>query len=906
MLPLQEIEPDFYISYYYPIGRSKGSSEQELAKVIEKLYDSGFSATIRPGDPDHLLIFIKLSSDTYIEQGEKDLIKNYEFGVTSKIESLSARFRIVYSYLTLGTELGGCGVTPGQGMWKNVESIVPITDAFDDTHIIEELKANFARTEFSTNKIKKVYGIKIALYFEFLKYYMYWISGLSILGLIQYFKKTNTFSLYYTFVNLLWGTFFITFWHRREQYLTNLWGVQNSYLIEEHLSELAQINKKFEKRSTYFHKDNSSGLRFIKELLFVPIALVFVAILISYQMGCFFIEIFLTDIYDGPGKSLLTLLPTVLISVFVPILTIVYDAVTKVVIKFEGHDNDFSKNNSILVKQFVLNFLTSYVPLIITSFLYLPFAHLVGPHLSDIQLTINSYVGENRFYTKYLTKLKNQRNFQINQGRLNAQYFYFIVTNQAIQIFLKYVLPLIITHVTKYVRTYIQKKPQLQVKNDNPYEAIWLHNVRASMSLPEYNVDNDFRSVILQYGYLIIFGPVWPLAPLFSLLFDILIFKLDNFKLLSGRYFKPPIPKRVDSIHPWNWALFLLTWLGSIISPVITAFYRHGTAPPKSMGQFTFDNASVHVSSSLLLVLLMFGSEHCFLILSYVLYKLSNLFKSDIEWENDFVDNDMKLRHDHYSNIVKPTIKVRECPDWKHFTPESTMDFQSPVITNGSNDADKTIDAEKIDSNKSGYSTSAQYSETKVTSRSEQAQAIAEKEKILREKQAELARVEKNTKSKSRGNYDSLNRDKELGDRIIESKSSPESGKFYSTIDNNKHINDDQAGASKLSNDKHEGVENNEKDSNTTTATGVVEDPTSGKATNVFGGGQFNEDESDQQSSFYSTAETSSNNKNSSSSSANTGKQGKKNASESKKTTNKVEKEAKNTKNGLKKLFNKI
>lgn len=927
MQPLQEIEPDFYISYFYDTDAThKSTTEQELTKLVDRLYDNGFAATIRPGDANHLLIFIKLSSDSYIEQAEKDLMKNYEFGVTSKDDTLSARFRIIHHYLTSSVELGGVGITPAEGIWKNVIDIVPVTDAFNDTQLIEELKINFSRTELSTNKIKKVYGIQIALYFEFLKYYIYWLAGLSVVGIFQYLKKTRSFSLTYTFINLIWGTLFLAFWHRREQYLTNLWGVQNCHEIEDHLAELAQINKNFEKKSSYTHKSNNGGYRFVKELLFVPIALVFVAVLISYQLGCFFIEIFLTDIYDGPGKSLLTLLPTVLIVVFVPILTIIYNAVTDIVIKFEGHDNQYTKNNSILVKQFILNFLTSYVPLIITSFLYLPFAHLIGPHLGDLQLTISSYVGENRFYSKYLTKLKSQRDFQINQGRLNAQFFYFIVTNQVIQIVLKYVLPLIITKVTNIIQTKVQKKPQLKVDNDNPYESIWLHNVRASLNLPVYNVDDDFRGLILQYGYLIMFGPVWPLAPLVSLIFDVVIFKLDNFKLLSGRYFKPPLPKRVDSTHPWNLALFLLTWLGSVISPVVTAFYRHGTAPPKSMGQLTFDNASVHLSSSVFLVLLMFFSEHGFLILSYVLFKFSNLFKSQVEWENDFVENDMKLRRDHYSNHVKPTIKVRECPDWKNFTPEGTMDFQPPVVVT---DAGEVNEPEKIPTKKLGYTTSSQhYTETTVTSRSEQARLIAEKEKLLKERQAELKRLEQDHKigakydkaSTSDANTASvaaLERDKEEGDTVIQAKSGPNGEIKPSTIDSNKHINDDPFGASVLPppapNDKSAEVDTNKfstQDSKTAHAAAAA--PQAGGLTTTAGKGPDDKTTSvegaDQQKpkpSGSSSAQSEASNDSLSESRLGTSSKQSGNQGGLKKIVNGAEKEVKSTRSGIKKLFKK-
>lgn len=779
-LPIQDLEPDYYISVNYPTtdnGSPTPQAEKSLKTLIDLLYDKGFAAQIRPGDLDHLLVFVKLSSYKFSEEAEKDLIKNYEFGVTGKDDVLASKLRIIYQYLTYPQSVGGCGITPNSGDWKFVTSIVPITNAFNETTLVEDLKINVTQPNLSIATIKKTYGVEVALYFEYIKHYTFWLLLLSIIGLVSHFRKDKRFLLTFAFINLLWGVLFLASWHRREQHLVNVWGVQNSHLIEEHNSELAKVNERYEEKSTYFHANNTNGFRFLKQLAFIPIALVFVGVLVSYQLSCFCIEIFLTDIYDGPGKSLLTLLPTVLISVFVPILTIVYNAVTDIIIKWENHDNQYSKNNSILVKTFVLNFLTGYVPLIITSFIYLPFAHLVQPHLGDIKTTIATYAGENRFYTKYLLKLKSQEEFKINQGRLDAQFFYFIVTNQVIQLVLKYILPLGLRFVFNFIETKIQKKPQLQTKDDNPDESIWLHNVRLSLKLPEYNVDDDFRGLVLQFGYLIMFGPVWPLAPLVCIIFNLIFFKLDNFKLLNGKYFKPPVPRRVDSIHPWNLALFLLAWIGSIISPVVTAFYRHGTAPPKSMGQFALDKASVHVSSSVFLVLLMFVSEHGFLILSYLLFEFSSLFKSQVEWENDFVDNDIKLRHDYYSGKVKPTYKVHSDELWEKFTPQSTLNFTVPKPTAETDDK-----VEKIASTEGAYLTSAEKSTTTATSRSDKSKILAEKEAILKQKEAELAELEKK-KTK-------LNDFKDPTDSVIKTKSSANGKAVLSTIDNNKHVSD--------------------------------------------------------------------------------------------------------------------
>ncbi|CAI5756644.1 unnamed protein product [Candida verbasci] len=770
MLPIQELQPDYYIAIDFEIDEKghqpTSKSEAHLEKLLELLYDKGFTAQIRPGDVSTLLIFIKLQSFKLIELTEKDLIKNYEFGVTSKDNTFSAKLRIIYEYLVSNgndqkDHVEGLGLTPGIGRWHFIKTIVPITDAFDDTTLIEDLKINFTQTSLSTNQIKKDYGVKIALYFEFLKNYIFWLGGLSIFGIFTYFRKNgHVYSLTYTFINLIWSTFFLGFWRKKQQYLVNSWGVQNCHSIDQYNEQLNQVNEKFETKSTYFHKDNSSGIRFIKQLAFIPIALVFTAILVSYQLGCFVIEIFLTDIYDGPGKSLLTLLPTVLICGFIPILTIVYNFVADFMINLEDHQNQYRKNNSILLKAFVLNFLTSYMPLIITSFVYLPFAHLIQPHLGDIRNEISSYVGENRFYYKYLTKLKSQKEFQINQKRLDSQFFYFIVTNQVLQLFLKYVLPIIITTGMKFVNTTILKKPQLQTKNDDVNESIWLHNVRLSINLPEYNVDDDFRSIILQYGYLIMFGPVWPLAPLVSIIFNLLIFKLDMFKLLNGKYFKPPIPKRVDSIYPWNWALYILTWLGTIISPIVTAFYRHGTKPPKTMGQFAFDKASVHVSSSVYLIGLVFLTEHIFIIINYVFYKFTNLFKSQIEWENDFIDNDIKLRHDYYSDKVKPNFIIHEDKRWDNFTIEQALKFNQPIAVSPDEVVDMSPKSEK-----------------------QREKQIETKEKLLKQKEKELADLELKQR---RG----LEKIKDPQDDIIVSKNDANSEPKLATIDNHPHVSE--------------------------------------------------------------------------------------------------------------------
>lgn len=660
-MSIRELEADFVFVY--------NNKDKAIDELIEYLYSKGVYCQIRDYNAKSFLVFIKVAQYKYKELAAKDSIRNYEFGISTSIDNHADKLRIVYDYL-VGSTLDDVNLAK----YKEVEKLTPVTSSIKSSTIYEDIsKLLFTAKVPTTEFIKENFGIHIALYFEFMKYFIKWVNLLAIFGVVSYWKSRHVYSLTYCIVNLIWGALFICFWKRRENYLIACWGSLNCHLIQEHQLKLADINERFETKSGYKHNNNYEGIKFLKQLCFIPVALAIAVILVSYQLGCFVLEIFIADIYDGPGKVFISLLPTILISVFVPILTMMYNVISDIFVKFENHNNSYTKNNSILLKQFILNFLTSYMPLLITAFIYLPFAHLIEPNLGYIQSTVESSLNPNTFYYKYLVHLKSQQEFHMNQNRLNMQYNYFIVTNQVIQLVMKYILPHIISFAvgllgdTKY-------KPK-----DDPKEAAWMATIRKYISLPSYNVDDDIRFIIVTYGYLILFGPVWSLGPVITVVFLIITIKLDYFKLLNGKYYKPPVPERVDSIYPWNYALFLLTWFGSIIAPAITTFYRHGDEPIKSMGQFALDKASVNVTSLELIVVLL-STEHIFFSIWFVFRRVFELFKSKVEWDNDFSDNDIKLRHDFYSANVKLDLSVGDDADWKAVTVSETVSQAKDII----------------------------------------------------------------------------------------------------------------------------------------------------------------------------------------------------------------------------------
>ena len=769
--------------------RGDNHTEQNLSTLVSALHEHGFQTQARPGTGQSALVFARISSQTYANVVARDLQKLAEFGVTANSSEPADRPRLVYSYLTSpagDNDTNGVGITPGKGKWLFVESVLPNSAFLADKSVAQKGKEAALSPSLSAAGFRNTHGTQIALYFEFLKFYIGALGVLSIFGAIA-FVKSKTYSLTYSFVNLAWGISFLLLWKRKERALVNLWGVQNAHKVEEYDADLATASiGASAKKTAAFSQENRAGRRFMRELAFIPIAIVFVAILVTYQLTCFVLEIFLAEIYNGPGKMFLTLVPTVLISVFVPILTIIYNMVVNKFLVWEGHDNNYTRYDSFVVKTFTLNFLTGYVPLLITSFIYLPFAHFIEPELPVIKNLVISNIHHDRYAYKWLSQIKSQREFKINQARLDGQFFYFIVTNQIILFVLKYGLPLALPPVMKLVNTKLLGKKEDAVPVDKPEEKEWLAKVRHYALLPEHNVHDDYRGLCLQFGYLAMFGPVWTLAPLLSVVFNIITFKLDTLKLTSGKYFRPPVPKRVDSIHPWDIAFFALAWLGLIISPAVAAFYRHGTKPPKTLGQFGLEKASVNVSSSTYLWLTLFASEHVFFALYFIGSKASSFLRSDKEVENSY------LQHSKKDEKLEPK-SVDKSSDWKLSSVEEvkkqakgTGKFVSPqpekkqngTRANGHVSDEKSAHA--LVSEKailSGVSTTAAGSVGTDQSLNNRNAKLAE----LEQKKAQLERVKHTLEKKQ------LEAQREKGDTIIDTIDS-QGNKTQAIIDGDLHI----------------------------------------------------------------------------------------------------------------------
>lgn len=144
----------------------------------------------------------------------------------------------------------------------------------------------------------------------------------------------------------------------------------------------------------------------------------------------------------------------------------------------------------------MVNFITSYIPLFLTTFVYMPFGNLLVPYLDVWRVTAETLSASEKVTTQ---------GFNINPDRLKKQVIYFTVTAQVVNFALETLTPYIKRKVfkkVKEVQTEMTQKNGKPVYNphDVPEEAAFLARVRNEAELDVYDVSGDYREMVVQFG----------------------------------------------------------------------------------------------------------------------------------------------------------------------------------------------------------------------------------------------------------------------------------------------------------------------------------------------------------------------------------------------------------------------
>lgn len=265
-----------------------------------------------------MLVFVKLASDKHLKAevyrsrvqdwlyGVRSVTPGKDLRVTLNEEPITEaeRLRLVYLLITKPEHEGGAGITPGSGGWEGVESIFALHDHTFNKKWIKEISSKYFLKDEDLTEIRNRFGEKIAFYFSFLQSYFLALTFPAIFGLSSW-VLLGQFSPVYAIVNGLWSIIFIEYWKKQETDLAVQWGVRGVSKIQRKRAAFKHESEVKDPITGEEVKFYSPIKRLSRQLLQIPFAVAAASILGGLIATCFGIEIFISEVYNGPFKAYL-------------------------------------------------------------------------------------------------------------------------------------------------------------------------------------------------------------------------------------------------------------------------------------------------------------------------------------------------------------------------------------------------------------------------------------------------------------------------------------------------------------------------------------------------------------------------------------------------------------------------
>ena len=467
------------------------------------------------------------------------------------------------------------------------------------------------------------FGSKVAIYFNFMDFYMKWLIIPAVFGVtIQYLMIDSDayfrfrLGTFYCLMIMIWATLFVKFWERKTNELKVIWGTYgNQFRIATTRSKFKgqlRVNTVTQLPEFYYSKNKKRILYFTSFMLHLPF----------FLLACFIATVFLNlkgNVIPGhwiyfsslaelaqPGALLgknsnLRILVSIL-QVFIKIgLTNLNSMLSKQTTNFENHRTHMSYHNSLITKRFLFGIISTFLNLTYIAFMKLDVDalrdELISLYASDeirrlikealIPYIFNSLKAKRRRQNTGIKKLEKESDKKI----------------------------------------YDQEK-----KVHQPSLSEYVVNKVNEINQPEYNSFEDYYEMIMQFAYITLFAAAFPLAGAVSLFLNFIEVRSDSFKVRHN--VRRPIPEAVNGIGSWLSALKVISFLCVITNSILIAYtaeYR------TTMHDKVIQNSNESQEGKLLGIV--FAVEH---IMLGVTYALRTLIKNQSKWVRVYVKRNIE------------------------------------------------------------------------------------------------------------------------------------------------------------------------------------------------------------------------------------------------------------------------
>lgn len=500
----------------------------------------------------------------------------------------SDRLRHIYTLLTLpaapvtseGITRRGAGVRIRSEEYPHLVDITPLHDPQYNRAWLKRWSSwsSFLAINFhDLDEIRRHFGHHVAFYFGFLLYYFQSLASVAAIG-GSFWLAGMPYHPIYSVALVLWACIFVESWRIRERKLAVRWGTLGCGGVESRRLGFKPRRVEVDKVTGEEAEIFEWWRRELRMAGNIPAVLFFAALLGLTLTTMFVTEVFVSRLYDGPGKQLVPFIPTALFSVCIPSIMAAWQATAHGLTNWENHFSQRDFNWSMTVKMFALQALVAYGALTLSAFIYIPF----GQQLMDWIVSQGYFAGSiaNAIASGNLQKRGDGGiQFTINPDRMHQQLFAVLTTSQAINAFTEIALPFILRKINDLKagngeQGNNKKDPSgaNATRASDPSEKKFLQRVYAELALPEYDTFGDYAEMATQFGYITLWSVIWPLAPLGGLINNFFEMRGDALKICS--HTRRPVPLRTDSIGPWLEILGFIAWLAAMTNASLVYLFQ--------------------------------------------------------------------------------------------------------------------------------------------------------------------------------------------------------------------------------------------------------------------------------------------------------------------------------------------
>ena len=698
--PMDPVQADFVIKFEgFPKIFADGTKRappgflderaQELERLMARLRDVGLVSVSRAGPRarGQVLVFVHIEHAVLQEMRQIERSQDFLHGVVTAEElSMDEPFkpaeRVRYTHKRItaphraSSAERGAGITARCAEFPHVMDMMPLHDSsFNQAWIKTWSRVSLASIVYGIDqseidKLRDHFGVHIAMYFAFLNAYSKSLVPMAVTGFIFWLSGLANHHMYACLV-VLWAIAFVEFWHIRERMLAVRWGMTGVSSVSERNSHFTPRTKSLSPITGMEEEVFENWRRDVRFLLCVPVTILFLVFLVSTMAAIFLFQVVVDEVYDGPAKSLVALIPTILFSTCIPLIQSAWRMAAQIMTNFENHATVHRFQSSLTFKIFGMQSIVTYGILALTAYMYLPF----GEYLIN-QLQVHGYLDRLfAFVTRDPNAFKGRiQPFHVSPTGLHDQLFAMSVTQQLMNTFTEVILPILWRHTEKFINKIrgSSRRKELEAFAKTNRDQAFLERVQNEFDLDVYDEFTDYAEMATQLGVISLWSVLWPLAPVMSVVNNFFELRSDAFKLVVNM--RRPIPRRVESIGSWSSVLSHLAHLSFFTN--FTMLFIFDAFKPDS--ESSYKPPSNEMRERIVLWLQPFVSA---LLLNYAFSMVPSIVRYVLErtmWQNSA--EDVSIRRRLHQNRVALISRYEKYDTMKQtHTSVPTLDAASQI-----------------------------------------------------------------------------------------------------------------------------------------------------------------------------------------------------------------------------------